>query len=42
MIALIRAEPIPRTIWESACGRGAIVRVLRNARHQVIPTVLIA
>ena len=24
--ALLRAEPLPRTILEPACGRGAIVR----------------
>ena len=38
--ALLRAEPLPRTIWEAACGRGAIVRVLRNAGHRVIATDL--
>ena len=35
-LALLRAEPLPRSIWEPACGRGAIVRVLRNAGHGVI------
>ena len=39
--ALLRAEPLPRTIWEPACGRGAIVRVLRDAGHRVIATDLI-
>jgi hypothetical protein len=40
-LALLRAERLPRTIWEPACGRGAIVRVLRNAGHRVIATDLI-
>ena len=40
-LALLRAEQLPRTIWEPACGRGAIVRVLRNAGHRVIATDLI-
>jgi hypothetical protein len=34
--ALLRAEPLPRAIWEPACGRGAISKVLRNAGHTVI------
>ena len=40
-LALLRAEPLPRTIWEPACGPGAIVRVLRDAGHRVIATDLI-
>jgi hypothetical protein len=40
-LALLRAEPLPRTIWEPACGPGAIVRVLRNAGHRVIATDLV-
>ena len=40
-LALRRAEPLPRTIWEPACGPGAIVRVLREAGHRVIATDLI-
>ena len=28
--ALLRAEKLPTTIWEPACGPGAIVRVLRS------------
>jgi hypothetical protein len=40
-LALLRAEPLPRTIWEPACGPGAIVRVLRGAGHRVIATDLI-
>jgi hypothetical protein len=39
--ALLRAEALPRTIWEPACGRGAITRVLRDAGHRVIATDLI-
>jgi hypothetical protein len=34
--ALLRAEPLPLTIWEPACGPGAIVGVLRGAGHRVI------
>jgi hypothetical protein len=40
-LALLRAEPLPRTIWEPACGPGAIVRILRDAGHRVIATDLI-
>ena len=39
--ALLRAEPIPWTIWEPACGRGAIVRKLRDTGRRVIATDLI-
>ena len=39
-LALLRAEPLPRTIWEPACGPGAIVRILRDAGHRVIATDL--
>jgi len=36
-LALLRARTrFPRTIWEPACGTGAIVRVLRDAGHRVI------
>lgn len=38
--ALLRAEPLPHVIWEPACGKGNIVRVLREAGHQVIATDL--
>ena len=34
--ALLRAEQIPHRIWEPACGRGAIVNVLRSAGHSVV------
>ena len=40
-LALLRAEPLPRTIWEPACGPGAIVRVLRHAGHRLIATDLV-
>jgi hypothetical protein len=33
--ALLRAEWLPRTIWEPACGPGAMVDVLRKAGHRV-------
>jgi hypothetical protein len=33
--ALLRVEKLPRQIWEPACGRGAIVEVLRAAGHVV-------
>jgi hypothetical protein len=39
--ALLRAEQLPHTIWEPAAGRGAIVRVLRDAGHAVIASDLI-
>lgn len=39
--ALLRAEPLPRVIWENAAGRGAIVRPLRDRGHMVIASDLI-
>ena len=39
--ALLRAETLPRNIWEPACGRGAIVRKLRAAGHDVVATDLV-
>jgi hypothetical protein len=33
---LLRAETVPYKVWEPAAGRGAIVRVLRNAGHEVV------
>lgn len=39
--ALLRAEVLPLTIWEPACGLGSIVRVLRDAGHQVYATDLV-
>lgn len=38
--ALLAAEPLPHVLWEPACGRGAIVNVLRAAGHFVIATDL--
>ena len=34
--ALLQVEQLPFRIWEPACGRGAIVNVLRAAGHRVI------
>jgi hypothetical protein len=34
--ALLHVEKLPRCVWESAAGRGAIVRVLRDHGHAVI------
>lgn len=39
-LALIRAERLPLWIWEPACGRGAISKVLREAGHEVLSTDL--
>jgi hypothetical protein len=36
--ALLRVEKLPQHIWEPACGRGAIVDVLRSAGHDVLAT----
>lgn len=33
--ALLRVEQLPKWIWEPACGRGNIVRVLRDHGHYV-------
>jgi hypothetical protein len=38
---LMREEKLPHGIWEPACGRGAIVRVLRAAGHEVVATDLV-
>jgi hypothetical protein len=40
-LALLRAEALPWKIWEPACGRGAIVNVLRAHGHNVLATDLI-
>jgi hypothetical protein len=34
--ALLKVERLPHRIWEPACGKGNIVRVLRRAGHHVI------
>jgi hypothetical protein len=39
--ALMKVEKLPHDIWEPACGRGAIVRVLRAAGHHVYATDLV-
>jgi len=36
--ALLAVECLPARIWEPACGRGNIVRVLRAAGHEVVAT----
>jgi hypothetical protein len=40
-LALLRAENLPHRIWEPACGRGAIVNVLRAAGHEVVASDLV-
>jgi hypothetical protein len=39
--ALLKAEKLPQNLWEPACGPGAIVRVLREAGHNVLGTDLV-
>jgi hypothetical protein len=39
--ALLRAEQLPRGLWEPASGRGAIVRVLRGAGHDVVASNIV-
>ena len=39
--ALLRVERIPHRVWECCAGKGAIVRVLRNAGHAVIASDII-
>ncbi len=41
VLALLEAEELPWAVWEPACGRGAITRVLRDAGRQVYATDLI-
>jgi hypothetical protein len=40
-LALLKAERLPKHIWEPAAGRGAIVNVLREHGHMVYATDLI-
>lgn len=40
-LALLRVESLPRYLWEPAAGRGAIVRILRAAGHEVIASDLV-
>jgi hypothetical protein len=35
-LALLAVEPLPQTILEPACGRGAISKVLRGAGHTIL------
>src|SRR5215472_10918940 len=39
--ALMRVEPLPKVIWEPACGPGRIVNVLRSNGHFVYATDLV-
>lgn len=39
--ALLSVEPVPLTVWEPACGPGAIVKVLRDSGRGVIATDLV-
>jgi hypothetical protein len=39
--ALLRVETLPHRLWEPACGRGSIVKVLRTAGHQVLASDLV-
>jgi hypothetical protein len=39
--ALMKAERLPRHIWEPAAGHGAIVKVLREAGHAVLASDLV-
>ena len=39
--ALLRVESLPHWLWEPAAGRGAIVRVLRDAGHAVIASDIV-
>lgn len=39
--ALLKVEPLPKIIWEPACGPGSIARVLRAAGHDVVATDLV-
>jgi len=38
-LALLRVEQLPKRIWEPACGRGAIVRVLRGTATRSLPVI---
>jgi hypothetical protein len=39
--ALLRVEPLPQCVWEPAAGRGAIVKILRDASHAVVASDVI-
>jgi hypothetical protein len=40
--ALLKAEKLPHGIWECACGRGAISKILVEAGHAVCASDLVA
>jgi len=40
-LALLRVERLPHRLWEPAAGRGAIVKVLRSAGHEVLASDLV-
>jgi hypothetical protein len=40
--ALLAVEPVPLTVWEPACGPGAIVSILRASGRAVVATDLVA
>lgn len=39
--ALLKCEPLPKYIWECACGKGSISRVLLAAGHKVCNSDLV-
>jgi hypothetical protein len=39
--ALLRVEPLPKNVWEPACGPGKIVNELRNVGHTVFATDIV-
>ncbi len=39
--ALLAVEPLPLTVWEPACGPGAIVGILRDRGRAVVATDLV-
>ena len=39
--ALLAVEPVPLTVWEPACGPGAIVGILRASGRAVVATDLV-
>ena len=41
VLALLKAEGLPTSVWEPACGAGAIVRVLRESGVRVHATDLV-
>ena len=41
ILALLAAEDVPAVVWEPACGRGAMARVLRASGRHVVATDLV-